>query len=126
VSERETSFKTVGGEVVKWTNELMNDGIVTVTRAVSDASDEVATCALEEIALEQEKDDDIHPILAMKKRAVAKPIWDEVAPLSPVAKALWQQWEQLQFRNGILCRRFEFADGRPSVCKPLSRTRYVK
>jgi transposase InsO family protein/predicted aspartyl protease len=111
------SVEVIGVDGVR--GEPVLKGTTPVTRAVSVVTPGVPTCTLENIAQEQEKDEDIRPVLAMRRSSDVKPTWDEAAPLSPVAKALWQQWEQLRVCNNILCRRFEYVDGRPAVLQAI-------
>ena len=80
-----------------------------VINGLRDATIDVA----EDIAKNQEADDDIAPILRFMRNSGSKPSWDEVAPLSPGAKALWQQWDRLFIRQGVLCRRFMYFDRKP-------------
>ena len=98
-------------------HELPNrayDGTINAPCALATFNSCAAT-TLEDMVSQQGNDDDIRPILQMKRNCSVKPSWDEVAPLSPVAKALWQQWEQLCIRDNVLYRRFEYGDGRPDV-----------
>ncbi len=83
--------------------------------AVPDEPDLIGDMSLEVLADEQKNDPDIREVLQEKKAIKDKPGWDEVAAWSATAKALWQQWDRLEVRNGVLFRRFEFLDCRPSV-----------
>ena len=69
----------------------------------------------ENITRMQEGDEDIKMLLQRKKVEKDKPPWDEIASCSPDAKALWQQWDRLKVVKGMLCRRFDYLDGRPVV-----------
>ena len=71
--------------------------------------------SIDAIVKEQRGDPDISVILEMVEVGRSKPDWDEVASQSSTTKALWQQWNRLAVRNGILCRRFEQLNGRPII-----------
>jgi transposase InsO family protein len=58
------------------------------------------------LAEEQEADCDIAPVRAMIMKDEPKPSWDSVRHLSPALKALYQQYESLVVRDGVLYRVF--------------------
>ena len=68
-----------------------------------------------EMGKRQEEDEDIGPVLAMVRENKPRPSWEEVAHWNPDSKTLWQSWDRLQVRNGILCREFEYFNGKLSV-----------
>jgi len=70
--------------------------------------------SVDAIVAGQQEDPDIKFILEIVKVRRNKPNWDEVALQSSTTKALWQQWSRLVVRNGVLCRRFEQLNGRPT------------
>ena len=59
----------------------------------------------------QVKDTDIKPIYNLLMTNTPQPNWDDVANMSGPSKTMWRQWQQLKIVNGLLCRRFETADG---------------
>jgi hypothetical protein len=66
-----------------------------------------------EIKEEQEMDRDIGPVYAALMAGRECPVWDEIADLSGVSKALFQQWSRLRIRDGVLYRQFVSLDGSP-------------
>ena len=67
--------------------------------------------SIEGLKIAQRDDEDIGYIIKLKESVQEKPQWDMVAVKSSDIKTLWNQWQRLSFRNGLLKRRFESADG---------------
>lgn len=65
----------------------------------------------EDLGQAQREDADIGPIVTLREEGEEKPPWESVAPLSPAAKALWQQWAVLRLSDGVLQRRWETSGG---------------
>ena len=65
----------------------------------------------EDLKQAQREDADIGPIVTLREEGEEKPPWESVAPLSPAAKVLWQQWSVLRLSEGVLQRRWESCDG---------------
>ena len=40
-----------------------------------------------------------------------RPKWETISQNSSSVKTYWSQWDQLEVHNGVLCRRWESADG---------------
>ena len=53
----------------------------------------------------QLRDGDIAPAMAWLESGV-RPPWADVQACSPMLRALWQQYDSLSIRNGVLCRCF--------------------
>ena len=52
-------------------------------------------------------DADLKVIIGWKKASERKPLWEDESPQCRAVKTLWSQWDQLLFRNGALCRKWE-------------------
>jgi transposase InsO family protein len=87
-------------------------------------------CDHDEIVAEQQVDPDLSVVIKILSESEVKPPWDEVSLKSEAVKSLWMQWSRLAMKSGILCRRFESADGSTIVWQvivPASlRARYVR
>ena len=53
---------------------------------------------------QQEGDADLKINIGWKKASERKPLWENVLPQSRDVKSLRFQWDQLFFRNDVLCR----------------------
>ncbi|KAK3750995.1 hypothetical protein QZH41_007605 [Actinostola sp. cb2023] len=79
--------------------------------------DQVATVMLDPtwtaayLQSQQQSDDDLKVIIQFKKSTTDRPPWVDVSPQSSAVKALWSQWNQLYFKDGVLFRRWESDDG---------------
>ena len=49
-------------------------------------------------------------IVKSKEELSSRPLWETVSGTSAAHKTLWSLWDQLQMRNGVLCRRWESDD----------------
>ena len=87
-------------------------------------------CGRDELRIAQDHDVDINFIKEHVKHDNARLSWDEIATRSDEIKALWFQWERLKIVDGLLCRRFESANGAVTtwqVVVPAShRKRYIR
>ena len=63
-----------------------------------------------EIRAQQLADGDIAPALAWKEDGV-RPPWSEIQGSSPMLRALWQQFDSLEIRDGVLYRQFYNRNG---------------
>src|SRR5664279_399725 len=54
----------------------------------------------------QERDSQLKVIICGITKRENKPLWDDVAGLSGVSKALWSQWDRLEVVDGILYRQY--------------------
>ena len=54
----------------------------------------------------QRKDPNIGQILQWKGTLTNRPQWADVSPESAEVKSYWSQWDRLQIRDQILCRRW--------------------
>ena len=61
----------------------------------------------------QRADSDIAPIIALMETSDGKPPWDAVAVHGEKTKAIWNQWERLVLRDGVLYRQFFDVHGVP-------------
>ena len=75
-----------------------------------------------DLASAQREDPDLEPILRMKESRQQRPDWKDIAPTSPLTKAYWADWDALEIVNGVLCRRWEVADGRRHHMLPIVPT----
>ena len=80
----------------------------TVTRVVKMD----ANISNEDIRQAQLADASIAPVMSAKEGTGVKPSWVEASPRSAAAKVYWAQWDRLEVREGILCRRWESHDGK--------------
>ncbi|MCG8079018.1 MAG: reverse transcriptase, partial [Candidatus Thiodiazotropha taylori] len=60
----------------------------------------------ENICIEQEKDCVLKLILQWKREGV-KPSWSTVAPHCKELKVYWYQWDIIEIRDNLLCKRYE-------------------
>ena len=91
-------------------NEL--DELITGFEAQLDAISLESTLTNEDIRKAQLKDVDIGFILRWKEEKDERPQWKDVSSLSSSIKTYWVNWNLLEVRNGILCRRWESNDGK--------------
>ena len=50
-------------------------------------------------------------IIQFKEASAERPQWEDVSPYERTVKTLWAQWYQQQFRDQVLCRRWEDESG---------------
>ena len=102
------------------TSTSMNDSATTadpiaqtlnVAAPVSTPTDRDLIWSYQEIALEQQRDTDIAPVYTAIASGSERPSSNEISPAGECSKALWHQWQRLSVREGVLCRKFESADG---------------
>ena len=60
---------------------------------------------------QQVEDPSLKVIIQFKEASALRPMWEDVSPYDRTVKALWAQWNQLEFRNQVLCRRWEEGSG---------------
>ena len=60
---------------------------------------------------QQVEDPSLKVIIQFKEASALRPMWEDVSPYDRTVKALWAQWNQLEFRNQVLCRRCEEGSG---------------
>ena len=60
---------------------------------------------------QQVADPSLKVIIQFKEASAARPSWKEVSSYDRTVKALWAQWTQLEFRDRVLCRRWEEESG---------------
>jgi len=65
----------------------------------------------EEIAEAQQNDSDIGFIMGLMSTCSTKPEWRDVELGSSDTKSLWNEWERLELRNRVLCRKWTSLDG---------------
>ena len=90
-------------------NEL--DELITGFEAQLDAISLASTLTNEDIRKAQLKDVDIGFILRWKEEKDERPQWKDVSSLSSSIKTYWVNWNLLEVRNGVLCKRWESNDG---------------
>ena len=66
--------------------------------------------SMENIRLEQEKDQTLSLLLQWKKAGI-KPDWATVSPYCKELKTYWYQWDSLEIQDEILCKKYIRADG---------------
>ena len=59
----------------------------------------------------QREDAALGPVLRWMEEGSEKPPWERVAAYGPETKALWQQWEALGVKEGVLHKKWESSDG---------------
>ncbi|KAK3083689.1 hypothetical protein FSP39_001513 [Pinctada imbricata] len=52
-------------------------------------------------------DENIKLFLIAKEAGDLRPEWEEISSLGPEVKILWNQWDRLHIRNGLLCRLWQ-------------------
>ena len=92
LSEWETEDEDMENNAVGEALACLQSRVVNTAISTHACEDDVEL-TVENIIQSQEEDGDLRIILHAKKAAKDKPPWDEVASLSPGAKALWHQWE---------------------------------
>jgi hypothetical protein len=71
----------------------------------------VPTWTSKDLREAQLKDCTIAPVLRAKEAATQRPEWQDISEHSLATKCYWGQWEQLQVKDGVLCKRWESHDG---------------
>jgi len=67
---------------------------------------------------QQMQDNLLQSFIQLKRSNEKRPQWEDVSDRSPALKSLWTQWDRLEFRDGVLYRRWESDKG--------SRQSYVR
>jgi len=70
-----------------------------------------ADWSAEYIAGQQRDDPDIGPAFSWCEEGGGRPPWSEVKSRSPALRAIWQQWESIVLRSGIMHRIFHDTNG---------------
>lgn len=73
---------------------------------------------------EQKIDPDLKWIYSMKEEHQERPSWEEVALHPDSDKHYWSLWKQLEFKDEVLCLRWEADDGKTFKYKPLLPNKY--
>jgi hypothetical protein len=84
-----------------------SDGVATSIRRVKI----VPTWTPGSLREAQLEDCTIAPILRAKENTAIRPEWPGISEHSLATKCYWGQWEQLQVKEGVLCKRWEADDG---------------
>ena len=58
-----------------------------------------------EYLYEQQREDINFKVHQFMEASASRPKWEDVSPYERTLKALWAQWDQLEFRDQVLCRR---------------------
>jgi len=69
------------------------------------------TWTREYLRKQQEADLGLEMILQFKKASAVRPKWEDVSLCDRTVKSLWAQWDQLEIRDRMLCRRWEGGSG---------------
>ena len=64
-----------------------------------------------ELRQKQLADSNIAKVMEWKESTGTRPQWAQVSPENGTVKAYWSQWDRLQIRDGVLCRRWESTAG---------------
>ena len=64
----------------------------------------------EQISSAQRDDPEIGVIISFMEESQEKPFWKDVELQSSSVKSLWNEWQRLEIRNGVLCRRWISTD----------------
>ncbi|KAJ8033437.1 hypothetical protein HOLleu_23675 [Holothuria leucospilota] len=88
--------------------------VAAVTREKQEVNDPpwLQEWSLEAIREEQLKDVETRKIIEWKEESEVRPEAEEIARENKELKNYWAQWERLEIRDGVLCRRWESHDGR--------------
>ncbi|UYV70790.1 K02A2.6-like [Cordylochernes scorpioides] len=65
----------------------------------------------EEMRKSQFEDADLRPVMNWLNAGTNRPAWEDVASCSPITKSYWSLWDSLEFRGGVLYRKWESDDG---------------
>ncbi|PIK35807.1 Retrovirus-related Pol polyprotein from transposon [Apostichopus japonicus] len=65
----------------------------------------------DEIRSKQKEDKDLGIVLGWKENGNDRPHWEQVAGNNNAVRNYWNQWQQLEVKNGILYRKFESPTG---------------
>ena len=65
----------------------------------------------EQIATYQKADPDLKLLYKAKLAGEERPKWNDISPLSPMAKAYYAEWKRLEIWRGVLYRRWENHSG---------------
>jgi len=79
-----------------------------------------------DLAEQQQADPELGPLIRLRLRSQQKPTITELSTESEVAKRMLNQWEQLEVREGIVCRRAEGKPGEQAVLQLLVQRRILQ
>ena len=74
----------------------------------------------------QMNDQTIRWVLEAREKSATRPGWDTLSPCPRAMKSYWLLWDQLQVKDGVLCRRWESDDGRQIQWKVVLPITYRK
>lgn len=81
---------------------------------------------LDELKESQSKDTALQLLYASIAKGEARPHWNAVRALSRTTKFYWGMWNQLEMRDGILCKRWESDDGSLVKWKVIIPDKYIE
>ena len=124
-------------DIVDWMASLRRISTLpqgpTPREEVREAADSKPVCGRKDVyvqgvnlATAQREDPDLKPLIHWKETGPKRPAWKDIATTSPLTKSYWEDWDALELTGGLLCRRWEEADGRrhrrlPIVPKTLQK-----
>ena len=82
---------------------------------------EISCCDVRQGQLE---DQTINTVLMAKEGTKERPRWEEISAYSPAVKTYWAQWDQLEVHSGVLCKKWESADGEQTQLKVILPGKY--
>ncbi|UYV83760.1 K02A2.6-like, partial [Cordylochernes scorpioides] len=65
----------------------------------------------EEMRKSQFEDADLRPVMNWLNAGTNRPAWEDVASCISITKSYWSLWDSLEFRGGVLYRKWESDDG---------------
>jgi len=72
----------------------------------------------EAMIIQQKGDVDINFIRRALEASDTKPTWKDIEGKSADTKTLWMEWDRLQLKNGVLCRKWSSIDrSMPDICQ---------
>ena len=71
-----------------------------------------STVTREKWTKSQEDDQTLGWIVKAKQGSNVRPDWSEITSASPTVRAYWLCWDQIEIKDGLLCKRWESDDGR--------------
>ena len=60
---------------------------------------------------QQVADPSLKVLLQLKEASAVRPKWEGVSPYDRTVKSIWAQWDQLEIRDRVLCRKWEERSG---------------
>jgi transposase InsO family protein len=70
----------------------------------------------------QEEDLVLGEIMTWRKEGAERPPWSDVSRKSALLKAYWAEWDAIVVKDGLLCRKWQTADGRDESFLPIIPT----